>query len=330
MSACFLYISQYTIFPGSVTFPFSLEIPGDPHWPAPFKSVFGSLVYRVVVYMKSPTAFVEVGEKVMRFNGHHNLNNNIDALKPISVEQFYKKSVFSRKKLVEVIFSVETSGYLPEERIPFVLSIRNPKCIPLQMSVQLVQELKYDASNRRDSAKRKIMLVASSERDEFEPEPELTWIDNLRIPEELGPSYKLHYTYNVTYSIQFKVKVLDQGTVKGGAPIYIGTTREPEQLLMLLANNLDVPYQGLRRRGSTSSTHSNRSHSSTTTTYSLPPAYSQLSSRILSMETLPPSYDEVESDYENTQILALEVPTNRLLATTPELPEEGAESDEPD
>ncbi|CAL8110879.1 unnamed protein product [Orchesella dallaii] len=155
--------SQNTILPGSVTFPFSLDFP-DPHLPAPFKNAFGNLTYRVVVYMKASSTFVEIGEKAMRFNGHYNLTDNLDSLKPISIEQFYKKSVFSRKRLVEATFSLETSGYLPEERIQFVLFVRNLKCIPLQMSVQLMQQLKIDARDGIDSAKRKSIIIASCER----------------------------------------------------------------------------------------------------------------------------------------------------------------------
>jgi len=274
------------MLPGSVTFPFTLEIPGDPHLPAPFKNAFGSLVYRVVVYMKSQSVFVEIKEKVMRFNGYHNLVENLDVMKPISVEQFYKKHIFSRKKLVEAVFSVESSGFLPEESIQFCLYVRHLKCIPLQMTVQLVQQHKYDATKRRDSVQRKSIVVASTQREEFEPDSELTWIDNLRIPDKLGPSFETHYMYNVEYSLQFKVKILDKkATIKGEAPIFIGTVRESLQQLMVSANNLDVPSIEIRRRGSTSSARSVRSHSSATTTYSLPPAYSTLSSRIPSMET---------------------------------------------
>ncbi len=69
------------------------------------------------------------------------------------------------------------------------------------------------------------------------------------------------------------MKILDHATIKGEIPVHLGTCRSTTQALINNAcmQGLDVPFQGLRRRGSASSTHSARSHNSATTTYSLPP-----------------------------------------------------------
>lgn len=252
----------------------------------------------------------------MRFNGHHNLLSNVESFKPLTVDNAFKKSLFSRKKLVEAFLSAESSGFLPEEPISFILYVKNPKCIPLELAVQLVQYLKFDATGKRDSPKKRFCIPAVKEKGEIQSDPEVTWIDDLMIPAGQEPSFAAHQMYNILYSIQvtyitsrlwifvrsvtflimlhckfweinlqFKVKIQDHGTIKGEAPIFIGTTRDPIQILMNNANGLDVPFQGLGRRGSVSSTHSVSSHGSVHTTFSLPPAYSQLSSRIPSMET---------------------------------------------
>lgn len=82
---------------------------------------------------------------------------------------------------------------------------------------------------------------------------------------------------------QFKVKLDDYNIVKGDIPIFIGTTREPVELLIISANSLAVVDERFpARRGSTSSTHSDCSG---LTHFTLPPAYSQLSSRVPSLET---------------------------------------------
>lgn len=161
--------------------------------------------------MKSSSVYVEVGEKVMRFNGHHNLLYDVEALKPISLENFYKKSTFSRKKLVEALFSVDAPGCLPGESIQFIFYARNPKCIPLQVTIQLLQEIKFDATGRRDSPKKRFVIVGTMEKEDLEPQPELTWIDGLHVRENLEPTFNAHSMYNITYSIQvsFRVKKND-------------------------------------------------------------------------------------------------------------------------
>ncbi|CAL8111568.1 unnamed protein product [Orchesella dallaii] len=293
----------FNITPGEVNFPFTLEFPENPHSPAPFKNAYGSLIYRLIVYMNETSplkSHVQIGERHMRFNGHYNLLTNPMARNPISIEQNFKSSVFSRKKLVEVLFLVESSGFLQGELIPFRLSFRNPKSLALHISVHLIQHIKFNAANRRDSVKRKTGILAKMERHDHENGPEWTWMDSLRIPEDQGPSYTSHYIYQVSYSIQFKVKVLaevkDFGSfvIKGEAPLYIGTTRSSVELLKQTANNPETPFRGMRRQGSVSSMNSVKSYTSVRTTCSLPPAYSQLSSRMPSWETLPPSYDELE------------------------------------
>ncbi|ODM87791.1 hypothetical protein Ocin01_18892 [Orchesella cincta] len=103
--------------------------------------------------------------------------------------------------------------------------------------------------------------------------------------------------YSVTYTLQFNVKIfleIDQPVIiKGEAPIYIATTRDDIETLRLTEemSNLDIPHVEAGRRGSEASLISRASGRSAK---SLPPAYSQLSLRTPSWETLPPSYDELE------------------------------------
>lgn len=144
----------------------------------------------------------------MRFNGFHNLLDNVEAIKPISIENFYKKSVFSRKKLVEVVFSLDTSGCLSGESIPFILYVKNPKCIPLQTTVQIILQVKFDATGKRDAPKKRYAVVALKEKQDLEPQPELIWVNNLLIGENQEPSYAGHFMYSVTYCIQVLALVM--------------------------------------------------------------------------------------------------------------------------
>lgn len=152
--------------------------------------------------MKSGSIQVETGEKIMRFNGFHNLLDNVEANKPASIENFYKKSVFNRKKLIQVVFSLEKVGFLPGSSVPYILYVKNPKGIPIQTSVQLIMQIKYDASGKRDSPKRKNIIVAVKEKEDMEPQPELVWVDNLFIGDNQEPSYTGHFMYNITYCVQ--------------------------------------------------------------------------------------------------------------------------------
>lgn len=82
---------------------------------------------------------------------------------------------------------------------------------------------------------------------------------------------------------QFTVKVDDYNMIKGEVLITIGSTREPVELLMISANSLNVDDRfPTRRRLSNSSTHSDCSGLSH---FTLPPSYSQLTSRAPSCET---------------------------------------------
>ncbi|CAL8110880.1 unnamed protein product [Orchesella dallaii] len=246
--------------------------------------------------------FVEVGSKPVRFNGHCNLLDFEYLIKPVSIQRFHKKSVFSRKKLVEAQFSIATSGFILGESIPFGFSFINPKTYPLNISVRVMQNLKYNATNNSTSTKRSFKIVAVANRTENNPLPESFWVDDLVIPQNQPHTFTEHFMINVTYTIQFMVKIMDDtvgdAVIKGEAPIYIGTTREDVESLRTggRMENLDVPSNDSRRRGSDSSLNTLESSSSRSRlrTSNLPPAYSMLSLRTPSWETLPPSYDELE------------------------------------
>ncbi|ODN04985.1 hypothetical protein Ocin01_01694 [Orchesella cincta] len=283
------------VFPGRSYYPFSLTIPENPNLPAGFSNDFGSLVHRLTVYMKNVTGHqvaVEVGDKPMRFNGHFNLRNI--GLKEISIERFYIKSVFSRKKVVEARLLVHTSGFLRGESIPFRVEYKNPKCYPLHIFVRLIQCLKHNATDKSEAVKRKSKIVKTVHTQIQNDNTAEGWEDILGIPENQEPSYKGHFMYSVTYILQINVKIFlesDQHVIiKGEAPIYIGSTRDDVETLRLTGgmSNVVVPHGIGRRSGSEASLNTLSSGRS------LPPSYSQLSSRATSWETLPPAYEELE------------------------------------
>jgi len=78
------------------------------------------------------------------------------------------------------------------------------------------------------------------------------------------------------------VKLDDYNVLKADQTVFIGTTRETVEALIASVNSVTLEETNRERRGSTSSMASN---CSTTTTVSRPPAYSQLSSRLPSIET---------------------------------------------
>ncbi|CAL8111571.1 unnamed protein product [Orchesella dallaii] len=285
---------RYELPAGNNRFRFTLQAPGET-LPAPFRTGYGSLVYKLVAYMRAENGFlVQIGERILRFGGYHNLSQNIDALRPIEIERSVKKSIFSSKKIVTANLHLESCGYLPEEDLPFTLCIRNPRCLPLQMSMKLNQRAIYSVDG---SKKTTVATLDEAINEIFEPDCESTWVHTLKVHKAASPSYCIHPMYTVTHILQYKVKIDDYSILKGEVPIFIGTTREPVELLMISANCLNVIDERFpARRGSTSSTHSDCSGLTCSST--LPPTYSQLTSRIPSLETLPPPYDDLSSGRE--------------------------------
>lgn len=154
----------------------------------------------------SSATYVKLAEKNMKCDGHYNLYELEEASKPIVIEQFYRKSYFSQKKLVKATLSVQNSGFLQFEDIPFSLFIKNPKCIPLHMSVNFLQHIKYQASSNLASVVKIVTTVESLEKDESEdPKPEMEWRDTLRVPESLTPSYTCNSMYSVSYFLEVRV-----------------------------------------------------------------------------------------------------------------------------
>ncbi|CAL8111570.1 unnamed protein product [Orchesella dallaii] len=261
----------HSINSGVWHYPFTLTIPNDPLLPAPFENSHGHLDYRLVVYMvaHSSSTFVKLAEKPMSCEGHYNLYNKEEAIKPIVIEQYYRKSYFSQKKLVKAILSMQNTGYLQEEDIPFSLFIKNPKCIPLHLTVSLIQQIKYQASTNLASMVKTVTTVQNEEKDESdEPQTEILWAGILRVPENNPPTYSCNSMYSVNYVLQFEVRSLGEVIISGEASILLGTTRDP---IRELNDVQETPPPGeLYRSESESSIHSQRSIYSTPIAYSVP------------------------------------------------------------
>ncbi|CAL8111572.1 unnamed protein product [Orchesella dallaii] len=246
--------------PGIHNFGFELIIPGE-ILPAPFRSPYGTLVYKVVAYIKNElAAFVQIADKSVRYPGYHNLALNEEAAKAINLERTLKKSVFSSKKFVTAAFKVEKSGYLPDEDIPFTLSVNNPKCMTMStIVVSLIQKINYQVNGANKATTN---TLDTKEYPLKDPKPEIDWHGKMKIKRRQIHTYTDHQVYTVTHVILYKVQVTDYGSLKGEAPIFIGTTRDTVEQLTKTANTPDehepkVPKSlKIKRQGSSASTTS--------------------------------------------------------------------------
>lgn len=148
----------------------------------------------------------------MKCEGHYNLYDDLEeSSKPIVLVQakhHHRKSYFSQKKQVKAVLSVKTSGFLQYEDIPFSLFIKNPKCTPLNLSMQLQQHVKYQATSNLASVVKIVTTVESQEKDECdEPKPEIEWTGNLRVPESQAPTYACNTMYSLNYMLEVSTHI---------------------------------------------------------------------------------------------------------------------------
>lgn len=206
----FLLHEGHSLNSGTFNYPFQLQIPCESlRLPAPFHSAHGSMDYRLVAYMisHSSATYVKLAERPMKCDGHYNLYDDLEeSSKPIVLVQakhYHRKSYFSQKKQVKAVLSVKTSGFVRNESIPFSLFVRNSKCSPLHLSMQLQQHVKYQATSNLASVVKIVTTVESQERDECEePKPEIEWTGNLSIPEDQAPTYTCNTMYNLSYMLE--------------------------------------------------------------------------------------------------------------------------------
>ncbi|XP_035705508.1 arrestin domain-containing protein 4 isoform X1 [Folsomia candida] len=283
--------------PGTYTYPFVLTMPGET-LPAPFRSQYGNLHYKIVAYMASAFCYVQVAEKALRFKGYNNLNQLPNYLEPIKNESGFQTSMFSKKKVITAIMTLNKRGFLPGDDLPFVLSIINPKWFVVRkISVNLVRRVIYNVNG---ATKTTLVNLDSFENTEISKDDEIYCEGKLSIPRNCMPTYNAKPVYSVIHLIQYQVKVAEYpGPMKGQLEVVIGTTKESvETLMSRRMSNLQVednPYPATTRERS-NSTVSRLSDCSVVTTTSMPPNYSQLNSRavsLLSLDTLPPHYDDL-------------------------------------
>lgn len=190
----------YIMQPGIHNFGFELNIEAD-IMPAPFRSPYGSLIYKVIAYVKNETAaFIQVADKSVRYPGYHNLLLNEEAANPIHLERTLKKSVFSSKKFVTADLKIEKSGFLPDEDIPFTLIVHNPKSMPMSsIVVSLVQKINYSVSG---ASKGTTNTLDTKEYPLKEPKTEIDWHGKLKIKRRQIPTFTSHPMYSVTHILQ--------------------------------------------------------------------------------------------------------------------------------
>lgn len=167
--------------------------------------IYSSLIYKVVAYIKNETAaFVQVGDKSVRFPGYHNLTLNEEASKQICLERTLKKSVFSNKKFVSASLKADKSGYLPDEDVPFVLAVTNPKLMTVSsIVVSLVQKINYSVSSGAGASKSTTNTLDTKEYQVKEPKTEIDWHGKLKVKKRQIPTFS-HPMYTVTHMLQVR------------------------------------------------------------------------------------------------------------------------------
>lgn len=194
--------SSTTNCPGTCYREFSLPIPGD-MLPAPFKNPYASLVYKIVGYLRSYYCrYVPVAEETVQFTGYHNLSQNPRAQRPINIER-----PFSGTDGLQILanLSAQSSGFLPEEELPFLLILECNRVIPIVMKVFLSQKISYNVDG---IIKNMFTTVdAKQKEDAIEmSQQEIIWQDTLNLPSNLDPSYSSHPAYTVKYAIRVSLQ----------------------------------------------------------------------------------------------------------------------------
>ncbi|CAL8093277.1 unnamed protein product [Orchesella dallaii] len=180
---------------------FFLPIPGVT-LPAPFKNPYGSLVYKVVGYLRSYYCrYVPVAEETVQFTGYHNLSQNRSAQRPINIERPFNGP---DGLYTTAILSAETSGYLPGEELQFLLILECNRCVPIVMKVFLSQKISYNV----DGVIKNLFTTIDfkQKEDAIEISKEIIWQDLLTLPKHLDPSYSCHPAYTVKYAIRVRRK----------------------------------------------------------------------------------------------------------------------------
>lgn len=236
------------------SYPVELDMPRKlEKLPPPMLTSEGKLLYRLQVFLStSEGRHVQVGETTLQYQGYHRLPENMEndednvEIRPIKIEQQLQSKrsylgLMGRRKLVNWEFAVDTSGFLPQEHVPFRLLARCQDKVQLECRVELVQKVWYQVPaqvGRRLSVKMKVNMIETVFMDKLEitggneDKEEAVWEGRLTIPKGQPPSYKFDFMNSVNYTVRVVVGVVGDkdSLITGESPIFIGTTREATTL----------------------------------------------------------------------------------------------------
>lgn len=212
----------------ALTFPFSLEIPGGQAFPCPFNSNVGTLVYKLSAHLCSQDLrYAQIAEETLDFKGYLNVSQNsgetgkvISIDRPIPLLSSFSSlnsssscsscQVIAEHKEITSSFRVESSGFLPEEAVHFMLRVRNPRRLTMHMKVFILQKVTYSISE--NCWKKVTSTIVKSEKAEvggvagnIPDNGEVVWRGALIIPKGQVPSFSsanCYPGYSATYSIQ--------------------------------------------------------------------------------------------------------------------------------
>ncbi|OXA59788.1 uncharacterized protein LOC118434663 [Folsomia candida] len=266
-------------------FPFNLRLPNTTSLPKTFTSDFVKIEYKVVVYQRNEFRYVLLEEKALNFPGYLFLTRE-DAELHESEYESSNNGITARLQ--------SRKSILPSDSLQYTLIIKKTeKVLVTKVAVKLVRHITYRPHTGDSEDKRQSDVMDSFSKQKHWKGEMVSIKEKFKgkgcIPSYVGTQFRIEYV------IECEVTTTDPSTpiINMSLGVVVGT-RKP------VSNRDDQDDEdGMRVPRFRS-----RSLSGASSFLSLlPPAYSNLSSRVGSLLSfqLPPHYDDVKGDDNPTE-----------------------------
>ncbi|ODN05188.1 Arrestin domain-containing protein 3 [Orchesella cincta] len=292
---------------GKHSFPFTFCLPQ--HLPSSFDGIYGTVKYLISAKTHSNN---ERNDEMCNTSQPVQIKRYLDLADGIAYGKtikFSSRIECPKKSLrtkytpsLKYVFEIHKTGFATGESIPFVLNLSNPDRRQIaSITVVLTKKTTYGDLKYHTEVLDEMANVSSTEVNNT---TSLTWVGNLQVPQTAVPTHSIQNKKSPIFSHQYflHVKLVPSvgHCIDGNLPIVIGTTkyecrgrRQIEHCVRSSAgSDLKTSF------GESLDLRRNRS---------MLPSYSQTinqSGRTISVETLPPSYEEaVKMGRPNKSIL---------------------------
>jgi hypothetical protein len=166
------------------------------------------MLYQLVAYIQR--SFPEKPDKSffnrltstppLRNPGYYNLSLDPEATSAILFEKCVQKSFFSRKNAFKGILTLERTGFLPGEEIPFTITLNNITGVNVtKVSLSLVRKIILDAES---GIKTLPSVLETKIGRNINRDTDTIWRDRIQVPEDVGPTFP-----NPTIETQYLLRV---------------------------------------------------------------------------------------------------------------------------